>query len=168
MRLVPSAVFTAALFIAGAAHSAVNSVDVTIGPRLQAKAQTLGQRDLNDLADTLRSMVESQLKRDGLLARGASGGDRITLVIEDAKPNRPTLGQLDARPALSIRSLGVGGAEVSGALTTASGEVTPIHETWYEDDLRNERGAAMTTWSDAEYVFDKVARDLSRRQSASR
>lgn len=168
MRLVSSAIFALTVLTVGAAQAAVSSVDVTLGPRLQAKAKALGQLDLDELAASLRSTVEGQLKRDGRLAKDAPDGDRIALVIEDAKPNRPTRGQLDATPGLSLRSLSIGGAEVSGVIITASGQRTPVHETWYEDSFRNERGQATTTWSDAEYVFDKVARDLSRQQDASR
>jgi hypothetical protein len=167
MRFVPSALFASALLIAGASQAAVSSVDVTIGPRLQAKVATLGQRDLDDLAATLRSTVEDQLRRDGQF-NTSSDGDHIRLVIEDAKPNRPTSGQIDHNQALSLRSLGVGGAEVSGTRTTASGTQNVIHEKWFETDFRNERGAAVTTWSDAEWVFDKVARDLAKQQLANR
>jgi len=125
-------------------------VTVSIGPALQVKAKDYGERELSDLAKDLHDEVARAAAR----ARGPRP-IRIDLVIEDATPNRPTFDQLGRTPGLSLRSIGLGGARVSGVVTYADGAQRPFREQFYETDLYNERGA--TTWSDADRAFDKVA-----------
>lgn len=137
----------------GGAHVAEVSVD--IGPRLEAKAHDYGQRDLDGLAADLRRTVERELVRHG---RAGREGVSLHLVITDAKPNRPTFEQLGARPGLSMRSIGIGGASISGEEIGPNGR-RPVSYSFWETDIRNERGAA--TWSDAERAFDLFARQYA-------
>jgi hypothetical protein len=147
------AVMTAPLAAAAAAPPPqVSSVEVTIGPRLQAKSHDYGQRDLDYLARDLRRDVESSLRSKGLLT---PGGARLHLVILDAKPNRPTFAQMSRNPDLSMRSVGVGGAEIGGDLAGR-----PLHYQWWETDIRTERGSV--TWSDADRAFQMFAYNLAR------
>lgn len=142
-----------ALAFAAAAQAA--EVNVTIGPRLQDQASQYGQRDLDYLADELRESVQQALERSGTLA---DAGTTIDLVIEDATPNRPTFRQMAMKPGLSYESFGIGGAQISGVLTTPDGRQVPLGYRWYETDIRWAQVAG--TWSDAENTFDRFARKL--------
>ena len=152
MRLA-ALTFAAALGLAGAAAAQVPAVSVTIGPKLQDKAETFGQRELDYLARDLQRSVESRV--------GTQPG-RYELVIVDARPNRPTFEQLGDRPGLSPLSYGVGGAAVEGAYVAPDGSRTPIRYRWYESDITWARHAS--TWADAEIAFDRLGNRLARGQ----
>jgi hypothetical protein len=130
-------------------------VAVAIGPKLQAKGEDFGPRDL----DLLRTWLRDDVQR----ALGHAKGPRpvrAELVIEDAVPNRPTMTQLGRTPGLSFRSIGLGGARISGTVTYADGTERPLKEQFYETDLIEVRGA--DTWFDADRAFDRVAYDIGR------
>ena len=131
----------------------VAAINVTIGPELQAQAKTYGQKDLDGLAVELRESVQQALERSGGLS--ASGGS-LDLVIEDAIPNRPTMRQMSLKPGLSYESFGIGGARITGVLTTADGRQIPLAYRWYETDITWSQAAS--TWMDAENTFDRFAR----------
>ena len=117
----------ALLASSGAALAAPASVNVTVGPELQLKAQkTLGVRDIDDLAKSLQGDVEKRLAKTG-----AFDGARIDLVLVDAQPNRPTFEQLSRTPGLSLRSFGIGGARIEGRAVAADGAVTPLAYDYY-------------------------------------
>ena len=146
----------ALLFGAGGAFAAPASVNVTVGPALQVKAQrSLGGRDVDDLAKTMQSDVEQHLAKTG-----AYGGARNDLVLVDVKPNRPTFKQLSDTPGLSLRSFGIGGARIEGRAVAADGAVTPLSYDYIAPDIRWARGE--TTWSDAEQTFEQFAAKLGR------
>lgn len=146
----------AAVTVQAAPLGPVADVRVTIGPALQDKADDYGQRELDRLAVDLRESVTSALTRDG---GGLSpSGGTLDLVIESATPNRPTMQQMNARPGLSYESFGLGGAKISGVLTTADGRKVPVSYKWFETDIRWSVGAG--TWTDAETTFDRFARHL--------
>lgn len=140
----------------------VANINVSIGADLQDKADDYGARELDYLTSDLRRSVERALDRDGALA--ASGGT-LDLVIEDAKPNRPTMRQMAAKSGLSYESFGIGGATVTGVLTAADGRQTPVRYRWYESDIRWSQAAS--TWMDAETTFDRFARRLVSGEAAS-
>lgn len=146
----------AAVSVQAAPLGPVADVHVRIGPDLQDKADEYGQRDLDDLAADLRQSVERALQRSGGLS---PEGGALELVIEDAVPNRPTMRQMSVKPGLSYESFGVGGAKISGVLTTADGRQIPVSYRWYETDIR--WATAAGTWSDAENSFDRFARRLA-------
>ena len=157
MRFIaPMAVLAAAALSAGIAQAAPASVDVTIGPELQAKAEkTYGERDVRDLAADLKRDVARELAKTG-----AYDGARIELILADVKPNRPTFKQLSDKPGLSMQSFGVGGAEIAGKVITADGHETPIAYRWYETDIRWAQG--QTTWADAEQSLGYFAHSFAR------
>jgi len=136
---------------------AISQINITIGPALQAKADDYGAREFEYLKADLRRAVERELAKGGAVS--PSGGV-LDLVIEDAKPNRPTFEQMVDRPGLSFESRSIGGAEVSGTLTLPDGSEIPLRYGWFETDFRNTLGSA--TWSDAERAFDRFARGLLR------
>lgn len=149
----------AALALSGAAAlAAPASVTVTVGPELQAKAEkTYGVRDVDLLADYLRTKVTRTLARSG-----AYDGAQIELTLVDAVPNRPTFKQLGDVMGLSPQSFGVGGATIEGRAVAADGSVTPLSYHWYETDIR--QSAGLTTWHDAEWSIGRFAYDLRRGQ----
>jgi hypothetical protein len=141
---------------ATAALAAPASVNVSIGPELQAKAAaTLGMRDVNDLAKDLRTRVVKELARTG-----AYDGQRIELELTDVQPNRPTFKQLADTPGLSYESFGIGGARIEGSAIAPDGRVTPISYKYYESDIRWARRGG--TWADAEWTIDRFAHQLGR------
>jgi hypothetical protein len=147
---------TAAAFAVQAAPlGPVAEVHVAIGPALQDKADKYGQRELDYLATDLRDSVIQAINRQGGLT--PSGGT-LDLVIEDAVPNRPTMREMSATPGLSYESFGLGGARVTGVLTTPDGQTVPVSYRWYETDIRWAQSAG--TWSDAQTTFDRFGRQL--------
>ncbi|HWE44927.1 MAG TPA: hypothetical protein VG407_02775 [Caulobacteraceae bacterium] len=144
---IPALVLAFALAAPAAVFAApVSEVHVTIGPKLESKAHDYGQKDIDFLTKDLKEHIESVLRARHQLG----GGGRLEVVIEDATPNRPTFAQLGRNPSLSMRSVGIGGATIRGHLGG-----TEVNYSFWEDDIRNERGAA--TWSDAERAFDGFA-----------
>lgn len=147
-----------ALLVLGAAQGAqaapaVSRVNVTIGQDLAKKAQDLGTREFEILSADLKRSVQRKLP-------STSGGGTLDLIIEDARPNRPTPQQLAKTPGLSYDSFGVGGARISGAYVDPAGNRTPITYDWYESDIRWARTGG--TWHDAQTAFDRLADRLSR------
>lgn len=135
----------------------VATVSVSIGPDLAKKTQTLDAREFDYLTRELKRSVEKRLDRSGAL--DPAGGE-LDLVIEDARPNRPTLREMSAKPGLSYQSFGVGGARVSGEYRAASGARTPVAYSWYETDIRWAQYNG--TWSDADEAFDRLAVRLAK------
>jgi hypothetical protein len=161
MRIVVLAA-ALAIGVASAAHAAPPTVDVAVGPKLQAKAETsYGVREVRDLAEELRSDVEHALARTG-----AYDGARIELVLTDAVPNRPTFKQLGDKPGLSYASFGLGGAQIEGRIVAADGRESPVSYRDYETDIRFSRIAG--TWHDAETGFERFARDLAHGKDFAR
>src|SRR4051812_48407106 len=109
------------LSVAGAAFAQANlpqNVSVAVGPELQEKADGIGQRDIDQLREDLAKSVARGLSR--------SGAQRADLVLEAATPNRPTFEQLGRVPGLSMWSIGLGGASITGTVTLADGTTQPI------------------------------------------
>lgn len=148
MRIVALMTAAALLGLASGAHA--QSVSVTIGPKLQEKADEYGQRELDFLARDLQRTVERRV--------GATPG-RYELVIVNAKPSRPTFEQLSDTPGLSMESFGLGGAEIAGDYIAPDGSRTPVSYRWYEYDIR--WAQHNSTWADAERAFGKLASKLA-------
>ena len=154
------AALVSALLLLGAAQTAlaapaVSTVKVSIGPKLAEKVDDLGQRDLDILASQLQRAVERRLPP-------RPGGGKLDLVIEDARPNRPTPQQLGKTPGLSFDSFGVGGASITGRYVDPAGQGTPVRYSWWESDIRWARYGS--TWHDAENAFDRLADRLAKDQ----
>jgi hypothetical protein len=137
------------------AAPAVSEVKVSISPTLRQKADDLGDREFDILTAELRHSVERQIPP-------RPSGGTLDLVIDDAKPNRPTPRQLSNKPGLSYESFGVGGARITGVYVDAAGRSTPIAYSWYETDISWARYGS--TWHDAETAFDRLADRLAKEQ----
>lgn len=126
-------------------------VNVTVGAPLAAKSRRYGPRELGELNTELADTVRKAAARGGFT--------RLDLVLEDARPNRPTFAMLGRNTSLSLQSVAIGGATITGIAYGPSG-AQPLKFSWYETELRNEVGAA--TWSDAGRAFQFLASELSR------
>jgi hypothetical protein len=153
--------FLLSTIAAGPVFAAPNvaTVRVAIGSELARKTEIMDAREFDYLTTELQRSVEKKLDRSGSL--GPGGGD-LYLVIEDARPNRPTLQQMSKQPGLSFSSFGVGGARVSGEYRAKSGERTPVDYSWYETDIT--RAPYHSTWSDADTAFDRLADKLVKNE----
>ena len=139
------------------AASDLAAVRVSIGPELARKNKVMDAREFDYLTRELKRSVEKQLERSGTLR---TGGGELHLVIDDARPNRPTLREMSSKPGLSYSSFGVGGARISGAYRAASGATTPVDYSWYETDIRWAQDNS--TWGDADRAFDRLAARLAK------
>ena len=134
-------------------------VAVRIGHDLTVQIPPYDGRELAELARGLASATAPA---------GARGGfARLDLVLEYARPNRPTFSQLAAEPGLSLTgSVGVGGATVTGEAVRTDGTHLPLRFSWYETDLSQEVGA--DTWRDADRAFRFLADELARGRAPDR
>ncbi len=130
-------------------------VTVHIGPALAAKTNKLGETDVNEMAKDLADTVRGALKGD----RQANAPVRADLVLEDATPNRPTIQQLSDHPGLSMQSIALGGAAISGVVTFADGHTQPLSYSFRQDSLRDDIGVGQ--WTDAERTFEFLGDDLA-------
>ena len=138
--------------------AALAQVSVRYGAQLQGMVDRYGAREVSELLQVLQRQVE--------LAAPKGGFTRADIVLEDARPNRPTFEQLGRVNGLSPQSLAVGGATITGTLYRADGSSRPLTFSWYETDIRQEFGPS--TWTDAERAFDFLAHDLARGQVSAR
>ena len=130
---------------------AAAEVTVTISAALQAKREDIGERDLDELRADLKDTVARALARH---QGGVFHASKVSLVIEDAKANHPTFAEMARRPGLSMQSISLGGAKVTGQVTGADGQVRALSVSYYSTNLREVLAAA--TWSDAYRAFDRV------------
>ena len=159
MRLVALAA-VAALAITAALPASALTVETKFSAEFQKKLEKdYGTREAKILTDALVSKVERAFAKQGVTA------DRVVVTIEDARPNRPTMQQVMDKPGLdAIRSISLGGAELTGIAYDASGkELGQLKYDWYETDLANTVGAG--TWTDARWTFDRFANRLADKLS---
>ena len=136
-------------------HADTNSaVSVTVGPDLAKKTKSYGAREIEQIRKDLQQQVASAV------SKSSSPVTRVDVVLEDATPNRPTFAQLGRNVGLSMESVGVGGAKMSGVVHTADGRQLPFRYGWYETDIKNEIGAV--TWSDAYRAFGMLAHRVGK------
>ncbi len=90
------------------------------------------------------------------------GPARVVIMINDAKPNRPTREQQRNKPGLDgFRSISIGGMDLTGTAYDADGNIIgELSYDWYETDIRS--AAPAGTWSDAGHASNKFARKLAK------
>ena len=151
MRMALAAI--AAFALAGAPAFA-QTVETRLSEDFQKKLEKdYGVREASILQESLKTRVEQALTKSGAGAKVS----KVVLTIEDARPNRPTFQQVSDKPGLDpIRSISVGGAEVTGqAFDSAGAQVAEFNYDWYETDLSQSIG--VDTWHDARWVFSRFA-----------
>lgn len=139
----------------------VSLAPVQFSPALEEEiADNYGARE----EDVLRGMVERALA-DALTRAGGQiveGGPIIVEVtLVDARPNRPTLGQVTRRPGLDFgRSLSIGGAGLTATLRRADGgAIADVQYDYYTPLIEDAVGAS--TWWDAQRAIRRFARRVA-------
>lgn len=140
-----------ALFAFAGAAMAAPTVDVTIGPKLEKKADKYGVREFDYLSRDLARSFARAPELDGAT---------VKLTIAEATPNRPTFKQLGDTIGLSMQSIGIGGAKIEGTVTYPDGRVQPVDYKYYDHDIYEAVGS--TTWTAAQRAFDMAARKVVR------
>jgi hypothetical protein len=146
---------------AGPAFGATIAVKpAALSPEAQEKFdKTYGEREVTVLQEAITEAVTRKLQAKGHSV--GEGGLRVEVTILDAVPNRPTFAEVTQRIGLDVgRSIGVGGASLSGRIIGANGEtLATVTHKWYESDITWVTGAS--TWTDARRAIrrfaDKVA-----------
>ncbi len=131
------------------------AVTVHVGPALAAKVRKLGATDVDEMAKSLANTIRGNLQSQ----HRASAPIRADLVLEDATPNRPTIQQLSDHPGLSMTSIALGGAAISGVVTFADGHTETLGYSFRQDSLRDDIGVGQ--WTDAERAFEFLGDDLA-------
>ena len=110
-----------------------------------------GDREGPILTDEIIEDIERALSRAGVDA------ERIEVVIEDARPNRPTRAQASARPGLDqFRSFGTGGMELTGKVYHLDGETaSDVELRYYQTDITQSQH--VSTWWDANRASSRFA-----------
>lgn len=142
--------------------------EITPGPALAGKADVYGEREIDHLIKVLRNSIEHEFGKAGLLGDTASAGAVLAVVIEDAKPNRPTAAQLAAAPrSPDIRSISRGGAQLTAVLTSSDqAELATFAYRWESPDAGSSHRAV--TWTDAERTFGRFARHAAKAMAETR
>lgn len=159
MRIAALAASALASLLLAAPALAV-TVETKMSTEFQEKLDDdIGVREAKVLSDALTRKITTVFAERGIAA------EKVVVTIEDAKPNRPTMEQVSAKPGLDpMRSISIGGAKLSGIAYDAAGnEIGRFDYRWYESDLGNVMAA--TTWSDARSTFDKFARRFADKLS---
>jgi hypothetical protein len=160
----------AAAFAAALAPSALAApvmlAPATASPEFQKKlAKDIGERELASLADYAQARLTRELTARGAQVGGA-GGLTITVVVHDAKPNKPTFQQLSSQPGLSYSlSYGIGGADLEATITDAAGRSQTVRYKWYETDIT--QAWANWTWTDAERAIRRFAVEVAKAYAAT-
>lgn len=149
----------AVMAMAASAHGETHiqaqpSIIVTLGPKVQAKAEELGEREVARQADRLAEVVRRALARTD-----TPRYSEVWLTLMELKPNRPTFHQVSTTPGLSaIDSLSIGGAVIDVEVVGLNGERTGVSIEYFSHNLADVRGA--TTWQDADRAYARVAARL--------
>jgi len=119
-----------------------------------------GDKDLQRLSERLQSKLEKSFARRGIEVSDTAS-TILRVKIADAKPNRPTFGQLKRQSSLSFQSIGIGGAELEGELIAAGGQsLGTMNYRWYENNIHHVQFGG--TWSDAHRAFSRYARKAAK------
>ncbi|MEM6947311.1 MAG: hypothetical protein AAF486_04405 [Pseudomonadota bacterium] len=149
-----------ALVLSGFAAAAdATTITVAFSEEFAEKLEDdYGLREGTRLTEEIIEDIERELDRSGVEAT------RIDVMILDAKPNRPTFGQLRDTPGLDpIRSISLGGMSMEGTITHSSGAESTVEYSYFENDIRQVVSAG--TWWDANRASrrfaKRVAEDIS-------
>jgi len=147
----------AALIIPAAAAS---EISITYSAEFQEKLESdYGAKEGERLSKEIRSDLERELRKANV------DPARISVVIVDAKPNRPTMQQMSNEPGLDmLRSKSIGGMDLEGIAYNANGEaVAELQYDWYETNIQ--MVGASGVWGDAQRVSSRFARKFAEKLS---
>ncbi|WP_156811968.1 hypothetical protein [Robiginitomaculum antarcticum] len=113
-----------------------------------------GMRELDNLRGDMADEMITDLSKAGY-AVTVAGAYTLRVTIDDARPNRPTMGQLSKQPSLSFRSIARGGARMTSELIDPAGNVVGTSQYgWYDSFLDD---YPKGTWSEAKRAFSRYA-----------
>ena len=143
-------ILLAAAALALAPIAQAGEIHISFSEELNEKiADDYGERERERLVDEL---TEDLMREFAPIL--SSVGD-VNVVIEDARPNRPTFEQMTEQ-SLSFESISIGGAEMTGEVFSLSGELIASEEyDYFSHDITDSVGRA--TWSDARRAFSRFA-----------
>ena len=145
----------AAVMAVAATAQAEPRISVTLGPRVQADAERLGEREVARQADRLAEVVGRALARADRYQDA-----EVRLTLTELKPNRPTFEQVSRTPGLSaIDSISIGGAEVEVEVIGANGDRANGRFDYFSHNITEVRG--YSTWQDADRAYARVASRLA-------
>jgi hypothetical protein len=153
-RIVVTALAFAALVFAPVA--AALEVKVSYSEDFQkALAEDYGDREGELLSARVTRQIEQAFDRAGIDVA------RVDVVINEAKPSKPTFKQLGDEPGLDFGlSVSAGGMDLSAVAFDAAGTpVSNLDYKWFESDLRN---PGLSTWYDANRASDRFARKFAK------
>ena len=124
-------------------------------------AENYGEREGEALTEDIIEDLEQAFDRAGVSPA------RVDVTIVNAKPNRPTLEQLSDRPGLDMmRSISIGGMQLSGTAYDADGEVIATQDyEWFESNIRHVVGSS--TWTDANRASRRFASKFAKQLTDS-
>ena len=124
-------------------------------------ADNYGEREGETLTEDILEDLDRAFEKAGVAPV------RVDVVIVDAKPNRPTFEQMSKKPGLDpIRSISLGGMELTGTAYDADGNVVATQEyEWFENDIRDVIGSA--TWTDANRASRRFAKKFASQLNES-
>ncbi|MDO9608084.1 MAG: hypothetical protein Q7J26_06135 [Brevundimonas sp.] len=153
-KLAFFAPLAATLAVAAMVQAQTPTVNVTVGPELQRQIEKLGEREVNEQIDELKTEVGQALER-------RYPGATANLVLEDLKPNRPTFEQIRQTPGLDpIRSISIGGAAIKGEIVTADGQSRPVDFSYFSPNIRDVWGFGV--WHDADRAFGRLGDQIEQ------
>lgn len=131
-------------------------IEISYSSEFQEKLQDdYGTREGERLADDIRKDIEREFGKANI------DPARVSIMIVDAKPNRPTMQQMSDKPGLDmLRSKSIGGMDLKGTAYDAAG--TPIAELeydWFETSI--DRVVASGVWGDANRASRRFARKFA-------
>ncbi len=118
-----------------------------------------GLKEGDYLAEEIREDLTRYLNKAGITV------SHIDVVIEDARPNKPTMKQLGDRLSLDYgRSISTGGMKLTLSARDADKNViASLTDDDFENDLRF---ASPTTWGDANTASSRIARKFVKQIAA--
>lgn len=130
-----------------------SKVNINFDPKLEKEfAKNYGEREKSVIADIIK---------DELQRKFGNSDYRYEIKINNAMPNRPTLFQMGEKPGLSYQSFSVGGADISGSVFDAGGNL--IAQTQYDYQSPNIYDTQYYwTWHDAEWAVERFVNKLAK------
>jgi hypothetical protein len=121
-----------------------------------------GEREADALTQELSQRLTQAFAAQGLKIGAGAGAWSVSVTLDDAKPNRPTLRQRRDTPGLDFaRSFGVGGAKLSATLARPDGTVVgTVMRAFYDPDI--DQAATKSTWHDARRAIRQFADEVAQ------
>ncbi|MEE9272560.1 MAG: hypothetical protein V3U57_04755 [Robiginitomaculum sp.] len=118
-----------------------------------------GERDLNHLAEHLKTKLGKQLSKHGI-AISDDADAVLNVILKNVQPTRPTFYQRTKFPSLSYESYGLGGAGFEANLVVDGKDSGSTTYAWFATDLYDAQFSG--TWSDTRRAISHFARKTAQ------